>query len=284
MKRLELPVVVVASVLVVQASLAGAETLVERGGYLVNTIMSCNNCHTPRGPGGVFQMDKQLSGGLRFDLPPFTATASNITPDPETGIGRWSEADIKRLMTTGIRPDGTHVAVIMPTNFYKGLAPRDLDAIVAYLKSIPAVKNQVPTPVYRVALQSTPYPDAQKPSADADSSDPVARGRYLAMIGHCMECHTPSSQGRAQFDMALGKGGQEFPGPWGVSTSANITSSKTAGIGNASDADIRRAITQGIGKDGRKLKPPMAFDAYARMTDQDLNALVAWLRTVPPID
>lgn len=275
-------------VLAVAGQVAGAQaqtqTLVQRGDYLVNTIMSCGNCHAPRGPGGVLQMDKQLSGGLRFDEQVFDVTASNITPDKETGIGNWSDADIKKLMTTGIRPDGVQVAPIMPFNFYKNILPRDLDAIVAYLKSIPAVKNQVGAPVYKVAVKGTPYPDAQKPVSESELRDPLARGRYLATIGHCMECHTPMVKGHHEFDTALGKGGHEFPGPWGVSVAANVTSSKTSGLGNVSDADIKRAITQGIGKDGRRLKPPMAFDMYAKMTDDDLTALVAWLRTVAPKD
>lgn len=270
--------------LLAQAPSASAQTAVERGNYLVNTIMACGNCHTPRGPGGVPLMDKHLSGGLRFNEPVFDVTASNITPDPETGIGRWSDGDIKKLLTTGIRPDGVQVAPIMPFNFYKGMTPRDLDAVVAYLKSVPAVKNQVPAPVYKVAVAGTPYPDAQRPITEAAMRDPLVRGRYLAAIGHCMECHTPTAQGRHQFDTAYGKGGTEIPGPWGVSIVANITSSKQSGLGNASDADIKRAITQGIGKDGRKLKPPMAFAAYARMTDQDLDALVTWVRSLPAKD
>ncbi len=134
-------------------------------------------------------------------------------------------------MTTGIRPDGVQVAPIMPFAFYKGMTPQDLDAIVAYLKSVPAVKNQVPAPVYKVKVQATPYPDAQKQVTEAALREPLARGRYLAMLGHCMECHTPSPQGRHQFDTALGKGGFEFPGPWGVSVAANITSSKKSGVG-----------------------------------------------------
>jgi mono/diheme cytochrome c family protein len=269
-------------VLLAQVSLARAETPVERGAYLVNSIMACGNCHTPRGPGGVLQMDKQLSGGLRFDEPVFDVTASNITPDPETGIGRWSDADIKKLMTTGLRPSGVPVAPIMPVNFYKGLKPADLEAIVAYLKSVPAVKNQVSAPVYKINVQATPYPDVEKPATDADTRDPLKRGRYLAMIGHCMECHTPMNQGgHHEFDTALGKGGREFPGPWGVSVSSNITPSKK-GLAGVTDWDIKKAITQGIGHDGRKLKPPMAFDAYARMTDQDLDALIIWVRSLPP--
>ena len=86
----------------------------------------------------------------------------------------------------------------------------------------------------------------------------------------------------ADFQNSLGKGGREFPGPWGTSTSRNITSNKTSGIGDWSDADIKRAITQGVRKDGSRLKPPMGYPYYAKMTDGDLDAMVAYLRTVPP--
>ena len=96
-----------------------------------------------------------------------------------------------------------------------------------------------------------------------------------------MECHTPMAPARPDFDNALGKGGREFPGPWGVSVSRNITSSKTNGIGDWTDAEIKRAITQGKRKDGSKLKPPMGFAYYAKMTDADLDAVIAYLRTVP---
>jgi mono/diheme cytochrome c family protein len=268
----------------VQVSAAHAQTPVQRGEYLVTSIMTCGNCHTPKGPGGAPQNDKLLSGGLRFDEPVFDVTASNITPDKETGIGAWSEADIKKLLLTGMRPNGVAVAPIMPFAFYKNMLPSDIDAVVAYLKSIPPVKNRVPAPIYKVAVQATPYPDAQNPVKESDLQDPVARGRYLATIGHCMECHTPMDKGHHLYDSALGKGGMEFPGPWGKSVSANITSSKTSGLGNADPATIKRAITQGIGQDGRKLKPPMDYPAYAKMTDQDLEALVAWVRTIPPKD
>src|ERR1700716_3311219 len=85
------------------ATVAVAQTPIERGAYLVNTIMTCNNCHTPMGPNGP-QFDKALSGGLRFNEPPFDVTASNITPDPETGLGKWSEADLKTALLDGRRP------------------------------------------------------------------------------------------------------------------------------------------------------------------------------------
>src|SRR5438270_13270678 len=99
------------------ATTAMAQTPIERGRYLVDTIMTCHNCHTPMGPNGP-QFDKALSGGLRFDEAPFDVTASNITPDKETGIGSWSEADIKKLMTTGMRTNGIQVDQIMQTVFY----------------------------------------------------------------------------------------------------------------------------------------------------------------------
>jgi Cytochrome c len=99
-----------------------------------------------------------------------------------------------------------------------------------------------------------------------------------------MECHTPKVNDRLDFANGLGKGGQTFHGPWGESVSRNITSHPEKGIGAWSDSEIKRAITQGIRKDGSHLKPPMGFDWYARMTDADLGAIVAYLRTVPPME
>jgi mono/diheme cytochrome c family protein len=264
------------------ATSATAQTPVERGGYLVNTIMTCNNCHTPMGPNGP-QFDKALSGGLRFNEPPFDVTASNITPDPETGLGKWSEADLKTALLDGRRPTGHQLAEAMPTGFYKVLTPGDLDGIVAYLRSIKPVSNKVPDPVYKMQIPHQIFPGAEKSMSEADFTDKVKRGFYLATIGHCMECHTPFGPPGTgvDFQSSIGKGGREFKGPWGVSISRNITSSKEKGLGDWSDADVKRAITQGVRKDGTKLKPPMGFPYYAKMTDGDVDAVVAYLRTVP---
>jgi len=105
---------------------APAESLAERGGYLVNTIMACGNCHSPRDANGEIIKDKVLSGGRVFSTPAFVVTTSNITPDIETGIGSWSDAEIKRALVEGIRPEhhrlpGVPLAAIMPANFYKAL-------------------------------------------------------------------------------------------------------------------------------------------------------------------
>jgi mono/diheme cytochrome c family protein len=268
--------------LLATATAASGQTPIARGDYLVNGLLTCNNCHTPRGPGGVLDVSKQFSGGPQtFDEPTFTAKGANITSDPETGIGKWSMDDIKHALRTGMRPNGAQLAPVMPYAFYKVFTPGDIDAVAAYIHSIPAVSNKVQPPVYKAALHPESPPAADRPMAEADLNDPVKRGFYLATIAHCMECHTPVVNDHHDFQN-LGKGGQEFKGPWGVVQSRNITSDKEKGIGALTDAEIKQAITQGIRKDGTHLKGPMGFAMYAKMTPGDLDAIIAYLRTVPP--
>ncbi len=257
--------------------------------------MACGNCHTPRDPQGKLIADKALSGGNTFTTPIFTATAANITPDIETGVGIWSNDEIKRALTQGLRPDhgrhaGAPLAAVMPANFYKALLPTDLDAIVIYLRSIKPVRNEVPDPEYKAPVKREPYPDAERGFVDASFSDPVSRGRYLATIGHCMECHASWSRGVSDFTNGLGHSGRPF-GPtlvlgldptWQGSVAANITSDPTAGIGAWSDDEIKTAITKGLSRDGHQLKPPMAFSFYANMRDGDVRDIIAYLRTLPP--
>jgi mono/diheme cytochrome c family protein len=274
-------IVAVAAFVLLNTGASAQSAAVKRGDYLVNTILTCGNCHTPKGPGGVDIKEKAFSGGLTFDEAPFKVTASNITPDKETGIGKWSAADIRRAIVDGKRPNGAPLAEIMPSSFYPILTKRDLDAIVAYLRSLKPVKNQVPDPVYKIALPHHVFPGAEKRFTAADMRNKVKRGFYLVTIGHCMECHTPLGPKGHDYVNDLGKGGFELKGPWGVSVSRNITSSKTKGIGAWSDEEIKRAITHGVSKDGSKLKPQMGYSYYAGMTNADLDAMVAYLRTVP---
>lgn len=262
------------------AQAQGQSPQVERGAYLVNTVMTCQNCHTPMGPNGP-DFSKALSGGITFDEPPFKVTGSNITQDKETGIGSWTDAQIKTLLRTGKRPNGVQVAEVMPTAFYGIVTESDMDAIVAYLRTVKPVKNKVPDPVYKIPLPHHAFPGSEKPYTEAMLTDKVKNGFYLVTIGHCMECHTPFGAKGKDFVGDLGKGGMEFPGPWGKSVSRNITPHKTKGIGDWSDAEIKAAITNGVRKDGTKLKPPMGYPFYARMTAGDLDAMVAYLRTVP---
>ena len=98
--------------------------------------MTCQNCHTPKGERGVPILERDLSGGLSWDEPPFKVTASNITQDKETGIGSWTDDQIKTALRKGDRPNGVHLAAIMPSDFYEIITPGDLDAIVAYLRTL----------------------------------------------------------------------------------------------------------------------------------------------------
>ena len=170
--------------------------LLERGSYLVNAVMACDGCHTPRGPAG-FDMSRRFSGGSQvWDEPEYLVRGSNISPDRETGIGGWTADDIKRLLTDGMRPNGVPVAHQMPYPFYKILTPRDLDAVAAYILSVPAVRNQVPAPVYRKPAHTELIPGGEKPFSEETLKDPLKRGFYLATIAHCMECHSRRPDGR----------------------------------------------------------------------------------------
>jgi mono/diheme cytochrome c family protein len=277
---------------------AQTQALIDRGGYLVNTILACGNCHTPKNEAGMPVAGRELSGGgLSFTTPAFNATAANITPDRETGIGSWSDEDIKSALRQGIRPDhgrnpGTPLAAVMPAGFYKAILPGDLDAIIAYLRSIPAVRNEVPAPLYKLPVRRDPYPEAEKGFAESSLASPVRRGAYLVTIGHCMECHAAWTNGVPDYQHGLGKGGRQF-GPvlvqgfakdWQHSVAANITSHPTSGIGSWTDQEIKRAITKGIARDGRTLQPPMPFSWYAGLNPSDLTAIVALLRTLPPLE
>jgi mono/diheme cytochrome c family protein len=272
---------------------ASAESAVARGGYLVNTILACGNCHTPRDAGGALIDDRALSGGLTITTPAFVATAPNITPDRETGLGNWSEAEIRRTLIEGIRPEhgrlpGVPLAAVMPVGFYKALLPDDLDAIIAYLRTVKPVRNMVADPVYRAPVHRALYPDAEAGFTKADFTDPVRRGEYLVTIGHCMECHSTFSAGSSDYKDGLGRGGRAF-GPaliqglgseWHGAVAPNITSDPTVGIGSWSDAEIEHAIRKGIARDGHRLNPPMAFMFYAGLSDADVGDIIAYLRTL----
>jgi len=286
-------IVVFALLLLVGDGPARAESPVERGSYLVNTIMACGNCHTPRDAAGASIAGGALSGGLTISTPAFIATAPNITSDRDTGIGDWSDAEIRRALVEGIRPEHGHLpgvplAAVMPAGFYKALLPDDLDAIIAYLRTVKPISKSVADPVYRLPVHRAPYPDAEAGFGKAELADPVRRGNYLVTIGHCMECHSTFSAGNSDYKEGLGRGGRPFGpaliqgvgGEWPGVVAPNITSDPATGIGAWTDAEIERAIRHGIARDGHQLKPPMAFPFYAGLSDTDVGAIIAYLRTV----
>ncbi len=256
------------------------DALLARGRYLMNGVVACGNCHIARGPQGQPLFEQGLSGGMRFDEAPFTAIAPNITPDQETGIGNWTNAQIARAIREGVRPDGSLIGPPMPVGFYRHISDDDLAALIAYLKSQPPVHHVVEKSVYRMPLPANYGPPVGKVGAPPQS-DRVAYGKYLAQIGHCMECHTPRDSKGVLVESRTGAGGQLFKGPWGVSVSSNLTSSEK-GLGGWSDAQIIAAIREGVQPTGRHLMPPMAFGWYKNINDADMAALVAYLRSLPP--
>lgn len=265
------------------AGLARAETPLERGAYLVNTIAACGNCHTQQGPDGPAP-GVELAGGMQFDMnPAFVAYAPNITPDAETGIGNWSDAEIAKAIREGLRPDGSLIGPPMPLELYRGISDADLAAIVAYVRSVPPVRNAVPKSSFNIPLPPAYGPPVEG-VAEVARDDPATYGAYLAgPMGHCIECHTPMVGHARDFENRLNAGGFEIPGPWGIAVTPNITPDEETGIGTWSDADIKRAITEGVRPDGGLLGPPMAFHYYRNIRAEDLDAIVAYLRSVKPV-
>ena len=261
---------------------ASADALLDRGKYLMESIVACGNCHTPKGPDGRAIAGKELAGGFAIDAPIFHAVAPNITPDPETGIGRWTDDQIIDAIRNGKRPDGSIIGPPMPIAFYRGMSDSDVRALVAYLRQVAPVANKVEKSVYKI-----PLPDAYGPPVtsvpDVPRTDKVAYGHYLATgLGHCMDCHTPLVQGRNDMTR-LGAGGNEFGTPGGgLITSSNLTPANAHGIAGWTDAEVVTALRTGKRPNGSQIVPLMAFDWYKNIDDQDAEALVAFLRSLKP--
>jgi mono/diheme cytochrome c family protein len=264
---------------VLAASAAAAETPVERGEYLVRGPMGCGNCHTPLGPEGPV-LSQELAGRLVEDNEAFRAVAPNITPAGR--IAGWSDAELARSIREGIRPDGTVIGPPMPFTMYRGLSDDDLAAVVAFLRTVPAVENDPGASEYRI-----PLPPAYGPPVGSVAAVPrgatAEYGAYLAgPVAHCMECHTPMGPKGPMVETDLGRGGFAFHGPWGTSVASNLTSHPD-GLAGYSDAEIRAMIVEGRRPDGSPMMPPMPYGYLARMTPEDLEAVVLYLRQLPPL-
>ncbi len=254
------------------------------GRYLVETVAGCGNCHTPHLPDGSLDPSKKFAGAFVIAEPVFKAYARNITPDMETGIGSWSEDDIVKAIRDGQRPDGRYLGPPMSFIWYRHMSDTDAHAIAAYLKTVPAIHNEVPPSEYQIPLNGYGPPVTSVP--DVPKTDQVKYGEYLAgPIGHCMDCHTTYVNGAIDMNQ-LGRGGNVYSKPfiydW-AAVSANLTSDPTAGLGAWTDDEIKRAVTQGISRNGRMLLPFMPYGLYAKMEPSDLNAIVAYLRSLPPL-
>jgi len=254
--------------------------LLARGSYLVNTVAACGNCHTPRMPDATPTPGMFLAGGYRFDIPPGLAYAKNITPDKDTGLGSWTDEQIIRAIREGKTKEGNIIGPPMPVEYYNKISDDDAKAMVAYLRSVPPIRNAVPESKYRIPLHTE---SPAKGIAAPPKTNKVAYGEYLATIAHCVECHTPAAGPKRDYETKFAAGGWRFSILNRVSFSRNITSDPETGIGAWTDDEVKRALIQGIDKNGKKLVPPMPYTYFKDLTPEDLDAIVAYVRTFPPI-
>lgn len=258
-----------------------------RGRYLVTSVSGCFSCHG--------ELDWQANG---FPVKPGTegggrvwdreglpyVTAPNITPDPETGAGTWTDDMIARAIREGIGHDGRTLFPLMPYSQYRSMSDEDLASIVVYVRSLPALKRtlprtNVPFPVNRL-IQTLPQPVTER-VPDPDRRNVVAYGDYLTRLGACRDCHTPVDARNQPIAALEFAGGFTLVGPYGQVASRNLTPSPS-GIPYY-DADLFiRAMRTGMVK-ARKIHDAMPWLAYGGQTDEDLRAIFAFLKTVTPV-
>jgi len=283
------------------AEVSQQDDLIAQGKYL-STIAGCTSCHTPlkaeyQNPQSLTlaqiqtiafneaeaqDTEKLLAGGRLFDLGPAGQVFTlNITPDEETGIGAWSDDQLKLAIKTGIDNEGKLLFPVMPYHVYNSMADADLEAVIAYMKSVNAVSNEAPERT--VSTEGMPSPPFQTGIVAPDATDPAARGAYLVnSVMGCTDCHTPvdPATGAPQLDKYLA-GRQPYEGPWGVVYGGNITPDEETGIGSWTEDEIKRALIAGVGKDGRRLIL-MPWFAYSTLTAEDADAVVFFLKNGLP--
>ena len=258
---------------------------IDRGEYLVMNVSLCVDCHTPFGPTGP-DMDRLLAGGAEFI--PGALWASNLTPDPETGIGKWTDEQLFKAITTGVGhfdddPKGEPLFPIMPYYVYANMRPDDVMSIIAFLrKGVKPIENEVPE---RAPFIIPPHPAKllDYSSLPGANDDP---GKYLtSAAGVCIECHTQrvNPQDPASLDATkYFAGGEEFPIPGLKVASANITPDKETGIGKWTRGEIITALREGKDPEGEPLCPPMP--QFRGLTDGDIDSIVTFIRNLPPIN
>jgi mono/diheme cytochrome c family protein len=267
-------------------------------GRYIATIAGCTSCHTPdraeyQNPQALtidqiktlafdgndaLDLDKFLGGGRAFPLGPAGVVFSrNISSDKTTGIGSWTDEQVKIAMRTGLNAKGETLFPVMPYHVYSTMADSDVDAVVAFLRSVNAISNTVPPRT--VSTEGMPTLPYQQGFVTPDPADKAGRGAYLVnSVTGCTDCHTPVDPvtGAPQMDKYLA-GRQPYEGPWGIVYGGNITPDPETGIGNWSEEEIKRALVSGVAKDGRRLIL-MPWYAYAALTPEDADAIAFYLK------
>jgi mono/diheme cytochrome c family protein len=259
--------------------------VVARGAY-VAAIAGCVVCHTPVDAAGVRNDAKRFAGGLegRGERGEGVWRSANITPDPTTGIGAWTDDEIERAIRAGLSADGSRLYPMMPYPFYQHMSDADVAALIVFLRAQAPVTQRVPDSQGLAMMPVIVPPPASVPEP---GPDPLARGEYLANLMHCAACHTPDSGAFANQPFA---GGRAFDNPaalgGGTLYAANITSDPGTGIGAWSDEDVIRAVRTMVRPDGTPLRGPMTSyrDAWSALTDADARALAIYVRSIRPVE
>jgi cytochrome c553 len=272
----------------------------ERGEYLVNAVLACGMCHATRPSRSIYEDEERgapLSGGNIIDEHGMRLWVPNITPDKETGIGSWSDDELLRALRDGVRPDGQLLVPAMPFDRYATLSDEDARAVVVYLKSLPAVRGPGPREPNRL-----PFPTGflfhtlgiahHKPVSGVTApprQDPVRYGAYLANLAVCAYCHSRTARGDSRGpDDKRFMAGADRPfesAELGKVWPSNLTPDVETGIGKYSEAAIKQAIETGMLLNGKTMAPPMhqARFHYTQMNDDDLHALITWLKSLKPV-
>ncbi len=259
----------------------------ERGRYLFSSSTGCTGCHSlhdwdthgaPIKPGGEGVGQVMWMSNL-----PGRIVASNITSDPETGAGTWTDDQLARAIREGIGHDGRALFPMMPYQNLGHMSDEDLASLVVYMRSLPPVRNPLPKteiifPV-KYLIRNVPQP-ITGPVGSPDRSDRVKWGEYLVTIASCNECHTPQERGAPKPGLEYG-GGFTLDGPWGSVASSNITPD-ASGIGYYDEPLFIQAMRTGYVK-ARKLNSIMPFGEFGGLTDDDLKAMFAYVRTLKAV-
>jgi mono/diheme cytochrome c family protein len=258
---------------------------VVKGQYIFSLAGGCA-CHTqPKGT--------PHAGGRAFPIPFGTVYSTNITQDKETGLGNWTDQQIRDAIVKGIRPDGSRIVPVMPYEAYSGMATNDLAALIAYLRTLKPVKKATPeiktwAPFVRslaVPLWVRVFARFSQPNSVA-AQNGVERGRYLAEhISACNDCHTPRNLIGVSNRALYLAGVDEKHGPLGEEV-PNITPDNETGIGEWKREDIAELLLTGDKPDGDNVDGLMAEvvqHGFKNMTKQDALALADYLKSIRPI-
>lgn len=265
---------------------------IERGQYLFTTLLDCDGCHSERDftrlGGPVIAGTIGKGALLPLEGLPGQVNAPNITPDPETGIGSWTDGEKIRAIREGISKDGHMLFPLMPYAGYRYLSDSDSQSLVAYMNTLPAIRNYVPRSdisfFAAMMVKGVPAPVTRViPDVDVDGGE--IYGEYLVAIAGCEDCHTPRKFGQADSSMRFA-GGRLFAMPAGRVFSSNITPDKDTGIGKWDFIRFRdrmQAMREYKDTAYPKVGPErftlMPWIAYSSLTDHDLEAIFLYIKS-----